>query len=221
MSGDRGKSGEYARKKKVLARSFVSRQSKDRGARPNKRALERGDGPQKRTKRTDVGRKGERSRKLSRGQQADAARYEAVMQDIAERWMQSQRGSTLRGRAASSDRQQQRADSGGLVRTPRTMNKSQVLGDSWVSLPSYDEKARQSRENPGSMSALERMYFNQPFPRMWRDGEMMDARTLYEAPLNHAYQAAGTLGVAKEGVEGLYRNAGGALGDAANWLLRK
>ena len=229
MNRDVGKSGEYARKKQALAKSFVSRQSKARGARPTKRALERGDGPQKRTKRTDVGRKRERSPlpgpALSRGLQADAARQAAVMQDIAEKWMQSQRGSTVRGRAATSERLGSQAESGGVVRTPRTINKSQVLGDSWASLPSYDEKALQSREDPGSMSALERMYFNQPFPRMWRDGEMGDARTLYEAPLNHAYQAAGTLGVAREGVEDLYRNglsalAGGAA-DAGDWWTRK
>ena len=201
MNRDEGKSGEYARKKKVLSKSFVSRQSKDRGARPTKRALERGGGPQ-------VPRAGR-----ARGERADAARYQAVMQDIAERWMQSQRGSTLRGRAAASERSGRQADSGGVVRTPRTLEKDQVLQKSWASLPSYDEKARQSRENPGSMSALERMYFNQPFPRMWRDGEMMDARTLYEAPLNHAYQAAGALGVAREGVENLYR-------DAFDWLRR-
>ena len=114
--------------------------------------------------------------------------------------------SRSRGRGAESKRLGSQAESGGVVRTPRTMNKSQVLGDSWASLPSYDEKARQSREDPGSMSALDRMYFNQPFPRMWRDGEMGDARTLYEAPLNHAYLAAGTLGVAKEGAEDLARN---------------
>ena len=159
----------------------------------------------------------------TRGTQAEADRLRAVLMDIV---MKHRAGNQpFRGRDAESKRLGSQAESGGVVRTPRTMNKSQVLGDSWASLPSYDEKARQSREDPGSMSALERMYFNQPFPRMWRDGEMGDARTLYEAPLNHAYQAAGTLGVAREGVEDLYRNglsalAGGAA-DAGDWWTRK
>ena len=141
MSGDKGKSGEYARKKKALARSFVSKQSKDRGARPNKRALEHGDGPQKRTKRTDVGRPRERGGPLtkrtdvgrprvrgqrggsprsqgsvtppdghgSRGAKADAARYEAMVQDFAERWMESQRSMPLHARAASTSRQEAQA----------------------------------------------------------------------------------------------------------------
>lgn len=95
----------------------------------------------------------------------------------------------------------------GTVRLPKNTDLN-LRPDGTYHAPSqsYDDMARFAQEDPNFTGDWGRMYLNQPFPRVLRDGELMDARSLYEVPANLGYLAAGTMGVAKEGAEGVARN---------------
>ena len=132
----------------------------------------------KRTRRTDVGRKRERSQApspaLSRGLQADADRYEALKQDIAEKWMQSQRGSTVRGRAAESKRLDMQAGGrgrpamGAASVNPRMMD---AMAQMMQASPSQVmDRAFRSTSNPFQSQRVER----QLPPRLAADGARYD-----------------------------------------------
>ena len=114
----------------------------------------------KRTRRTDVGRKRERSQApspaLSRGLQADADRYEALKQDIAEKWMQSQRGSTVRGRAAESKRLDMQAGGRGRPAMGAASVNPRMM-DNWKPSARKDAPMGAASVNPRMMDAMAQM----------------------------------------------------------------
>ena len=113
----------------------------------------------------------------------------------------------LRRRGAESDRLNKRATNMGTVRLPKNTDLDpRPDGKYHAPSQSYDDMARFAQEDPNFTGDYGRMYLNQPFPRVLRDGELMDARSLYEVPANLGYLAAGTMGVAKEGAEDMARN---------------